>query len=139
MGCRNCELACSYYKSNGFNKDDANIKVELYPSERIIVTQVCMQCESAPCIDVCPTRALTRDEKTNAVKLNKDKCIGCKACVQVCPFGSIEFSTMTRAIHKCDLCDGDPKCVNFCQANALEFIDISKVALQRRKQMFKII
>ena len=135
-GCKNCELACAYYGNGSFNRDDSKIKVTLYPLEKVIATQLCMQCDSAPCMAVCPTQALTRDKNTNAVILDKEKCIGCKECISVCPFGNIEFNYKTKIVQKCDLCGGDPKCVRFCQSNALNFIEINEISSKRRKQIF---
>jgi Fe-S-cluster-containing hydrogenase component 2 len=80
---------------------------------------VCMQCEDAPCIPVCPSGALVRATDTNAVVVVKDRCVGCRMCALACPFGAINY--WDGKAQKCDLCGGDPECVRFCAPGALRF------------------
>jgi Fe-S-cluster-containing dehydrogenase component len=54
------------------------------------VPTLCLQCEKAYCVEVCPTPALTKNDQTGVVDFDKDKCIGCKQCIIACPWGSIK-------------------------------------------------
>ncbi len=133
VGCRNCEQACSLYGTGGFDRDDSNIRVDIYPGERLISTLTCMQCESPPCMDICPSGALKQVSPTNAVVVDESRCVGCKMCMMACPFGNIHFSTDRHVIQKCNLCEGDPKCVRFCMSEALNYIEAEDVSELKRK------
>jgi Fe-S-cluster-containing hydrogenase component 2 len=52
-------------------------------------------------------------------------CEGCKTCVDACTLGCIHFEGKRRVAAKCDLCQGDPKCVKNCMAKALNYCDIN--------------
>jgi Fe-S-cluster-containing hydrogenase component 2 len=93
----------------------------------------CQQCEDAPCINVCPVKAISRDENLDYVKIDYDICIGCRACVSACPFGAMSFDVIGRKVVKCDLCDGDPQCVRFCEVKALEYVDADRVSVVKKK------
>ena len=108
IGCRTCELVCSFGHYEQFSPRLANITVLEY--------------EAATCMKVCPVKAITRDEN-GACVINYDKCIGCKMCKSACPLGNMSYSTRLRRVFKCDLCGGDPKCVRFCPGGALLFAD----------------
>lgn len=51
----------------------------------------CMQCENAPCLNVCPVAATYRDESGN-VLVDQDRCIGCRMCMAACPYGARYFN-----------------------------------------------
>jgi Fe-S-cluster-containing hydrogenase component 2 len=86
------------------------------------VPVMCMQCEEAACLKVCPVGAFYQDEN-GAVVMCDDKCIVCKLCVSACPLGNISFSPINRKVFKCDLCSGDPKCAKFCSPGAIRYVD----------------
>jgi len=82
---------------------------------------------------VCPVKAITRDEKLSRVMVNQDICIGCRSCVTVCPFGAMNFNVIDRKNFKCDLCDGDPQCVRFCEVKAVDYVDADRVSTAKKK------
>jgi Fe-S-cluster-containing dehydrogenase component len=133
VGCQNCELACSFYQIGDFRRERSNIWVSFYPEERFIVTLTCVQCEKPACKTVCPTRALRRDPETQAILVDEYRCIGCRMCMQVCPFGNIQMNPERRVIQKCNLCEGDPKCVRFCMGQAISFVDVDDLPEGKRK------
>ncbi len=81
---------------------------------------------------VCPAHAISRDEKTNAVVLDQEKCAGCKMCILACPYGNIHFDHVKLVSHKCDLCGGDPRCVTHCISGALQFEDVEDAVTRKR-------
>jgi len=135
VGCRNCEYACSFVQGGDFSSEQANIRVNIYPHERFIATMVCLQCETPYCLQICPSAAIRRSPETNAVVVDQRQCIGCRMCMQACPFGNIFFDAGRRAVRKCDLCDGDPNCVKFCMTQALDFIEMEDLPAQKRKDI----
>jgi len=82
---------------------------------------------------VCPVKAITRDEKLSRVMVNHNVCIGCRSCVAVCPFGAMNFSAIDRKNFKCDLCDGDPQCVRFCEVKAVDYLEADRVTALKKK------
>jgi carbon-monoxide dehydrogenase iron sulfur subunit len=135
VGCRNCEYACSFIKTGDFKSEQANICVNVYPEERFVSTLVCSQCETPYCLRICPCAAIRRDHETHAVVVDALQCMGCRMCMQACPFGNIFWDVRRRAVRKCDLCDGDPNCVKFCMTQALDFVEVNDLPAQKRKDL----
>ena len=117
VGCRNCEMACAFEKSqSSCEVEFANIRINDYIKERFVVPMTCFHC----------------DEKTNAVVLDQEKCAGCKMCILACPYGNIHFDHVKLVSHKCDLCGGDPRCVTHCISGALQFEDVEDAVTRKR-------
>lgn len=85
---------------------------------------VCPQCTNAPCRHFCPAKVITRDEKTGAIVIAREHCIGCGLCVTACPNDAIFLDTERGKAVKCELCGGDPLCVKNCPTEALEMIPV---------------
>jgi carbon-monoxide dehydrogenase iron sulfur subunit len=134
-GCRLCEMACSVKHTGANNPARSRIHVVKWPLEGFELPMLCQQCEDAPCIAVCPVDALSQDPILGRVALNYDLCIGCKLCVAACPFGGMGIDTAVRRVIKCDLCDGDPICVRFCDPGALRFMPASAVTLLKKREV----
>ena len=122
IGCRTCELACSFGHYGQFNPKMANVTVMEYEKAAVAIPVMCLQCEDACCEKVCPVHAISTDANGARV-MNYDKCIGCKTCLNACPLGNISFHPAVRKVFKCDLCGGDPKCAKFCPGGAITFVD----------------
>lgn len=105
-----------------------------WEAEGLYIPMTCQQCQDAPCLNVCPVKAISRDETTAQVSVDYDICIGCRSCVSACPFGAMSFNPTDRKIFKCDLCDGDPQCVRFCEVKAVDFIEADRVAHMKKRK-----
>lgn len=117
-GCRTCELACAI--SHGEPMRPARSRIRAFTfSEKENVPVMCLQCEDAACVKVCPVEALARNARTGAVEVSTERCVRCMLCVSACPFGNICEDQGTGRIVKCDLCGGDPICAKFCPSGAL--------------------
>ncbi len=132
-GCRTCEMVCSAKHDGVLNPMRSRIKVMKWEAEGLYVPMSCQQCQDAPCMNVCPVKAISRDEDMARVMVDYDVCIGCRACVAVCPFGAMSFNTIDKQVFKCDLCDGDPQCARFCDVHAIEYIDADEVATDKKR------
>ena len=127
VGCESCEQACSVKKTEMVNPALSRIGIVRKQLGVENIPIVCQQCEEdAPCMVVCPVKAISRDQELNRVTVNYNMCIGCRMCVASCPFGGMEFDEINRKVFKCDLCDGDPVCVKFCQHEAIQCLDASE-------------
>ena len=136
-GCRLCELVCSVWHDHVSSPIRSQIRVIKWEADGIYVPIACQQCEDAPCVIGCPAKALTRNMEMGRVEINYDKCIGCRSCVSVCPFGALHFVSTDRKVIKCDLCDGDPQCVRFCDTKAVDLVDAGDVSLQKGREAAK--
>lgn len=133
-GCRLCELVCSVKNTGMSNPSRSRIHIIKWEMEGFELPMVCQQCESAPCMAVCPVDALSRDGDLGRVVIDYDLCIGCKLCVAACPFGGMGIDTVAKKVIKCELCDGDPACVKFCQPQALQYVPASTVNLRKKRE-----
>ena len=132
-GCRLCELVCAVSHDGKSNPTRSRIRVIKWEAEGLYIPMSCQQCEDAPCLNVCPVKAIARDEDMGRVYIDYDVCIGCRACVGVCPFGAMSFNAIDKKVFKCDLCDGDPQCVKFCEEKAVDFVDADQVGLLKSR------
>ena len=132
-GCRTCEAVCSAMHIGASNPSRSRIHVVKWEWDGFMMPFACQQCQDAPCVVACPVKALSRDEKLGRVLHNSDRCIGCRLCVTVCPFGGMGYDSIARKVIKCDFCDGDPVCARFCSTRAIQFVDASKANLLKTR------
>jgi Fe-S-cluster-containing hydrogenase component 2 len=137
-GCRRCEVVCSFVNHDECNPSLSRIKIVKVEKNGINLPMVCQHCETPVCMDVCPVNALIREEKTHAIILTSDLCIGCRACMIICPYGAISIDPETRSILKCNLCGGDPECVKVCEPKALDFVDADKADMFRKRSAMEL-
>ncbi len=89
----------------------------------------CNHCENAPCVNECPTGALYHVEG-GIVRLDPDRCIGCRACTRTCPYNAIYINPRTGKADKCSFCEHliekglEPACVAACPTGARIFGDL---------------
>jgi Fe-S-cluster-containing hydrogenase component 2 len=132
--CRSCELVCSLTHEGEFNPARARVTVLAWESEGHSVPTMCLQCEEAGCMAICPARAISEDGSSGARLVNELTCVKCRMCIQICPFGSNSYDEKGHKILKCDLCGGEPQCAKFCPSGALVYGERSTVNVARRLQ-----
>jgi len=131
VGCCVCEYACSFEKEKAFNPVKSRIRVvRLAPVINMSVT--CRLCEDAPCVTACPREALTQSKETGVIMVDQDKCNGCGWCIEACDYGAIMLHPDKKVVFVCDLCEGDPKCVEWCPEEALDFVTKDVLAQKAR-------
>ena len=120
-GCRCCELACSGRHENEFAPARARVQIRSSREKHASFIDVCTQCAEEACVDACPEGAIARDPADGVVKIDYDLCTQCLLCVDACPYNAMFVDVATGLPIKCDLCGGDPECVQFCRPQALTF------------------
>jgi len=106
------------------------------------VPKLCNQCENPPCVQVCPVRATFKTED-GVILVDSNRCIGCRYCIQACPYGARYLHPETHTADKCTLCYHRiskgllPACVEVCPTQARIFGDTHSLAspLMRLKRM----
>ena len=148
MACHTCEIACAIAHSS--SKDltkmveqgetpGYRVNVEAYGDRAVPIN--CQHCEEPACVMACPTGAIHRAGEGGPVLYDEERCIGCRLCVQACPFGVITISTDGKRVLKCDLCVERlakhklPACVSACPTKALEFTDAEVSNREKRKKL----
>lgn len=95
VGCGACVIGCKQengttsgiYWCNVYTKE-----VGQYPSSKVsFLPSACMHCDNAPCVKACPTKA-TYQREDGIVSINFDKCIGCRACINACPYNARHYN-----------------------------------------------
>lgn len=111
-------LACSMKHHNVINPSLSRVKVMRYEDQALNVPILCMACDNAPCIKVCPMNARVR-QANGTVATDTTVCIGCRACIYICPVGSPSVNPVNGQTMTCDMCmddDGaEPWCVTACK------------------------
>jgi protein NrfC len=146
QGCVSCMLACSLIHEGVESLSLSRIQImqnsfESFPDDLTI--EQCRQCVDPACVKGCPAGALTADARYGNVRMvDKEKCIGCGACYDACPFtpsraflaADREYDDEAKS-RKCDLCasapyhwdevgggpDGKQACVAVCPVGAIMF------------------
>jgi Fe-S-cluster-containing hydrogenase component 2 len=131
--CHSCELACSLFHEEEFNPARARVEVRSWDRNTHSTSMMCMQCEEAGCMAICPAAAIGEDAASGARLINAQKCIKCQMCLQACPFGSNRYDARARKILKCDLCGGDPQCARACPSGAIVYGERNTVNVAKRR------
>ena len=129
-GCKTCEAACSLKNTGRVQPTRSRIKVIRYEKRgeyHNYIPMVCQQCTTPLCMEACPTNAISRNETTGAMIVDQDACVGCRVCSMACPIGGISIDPVSNTAFKCDLCDGDPECVKYCDIEALTYVSLDKL------------
>jgi tetrathionate reductase subunit B len=135
VGCHACTVACKTEFEVPLGKNRSwveSIEKGSYPDvSRSFLPRLCNHCSKPQCVTVCPTGATYKREEDGIVVVDEDLCIGCKYCIQACPYDARFINPMTGTADKCDFClhrvekGLAPSCVNTCQGEARVFGDMN--------------
>jgi len=136
IDCRACMVACSVENKIPMNKtriwvSGIGLKGKYPDLNRASMVYHCMHCNEPDCLSACPVGAYSKRED-GPVIYDADKCIGCRYCMNACPFGVPHFDydkglVPGAFIDKCTMCPQridiglEPACVATCPTDALTF------------------
>ncbi len=137
IGCHACTVACKTEHQVPVGQFRTWVKYVdqgSFPnSTRDFGVMRCNHCTDAPCVKICPTKALyQRDD--GIVDFDRDRCIGCKSCMQGCPYDAIYIDEDTHTAAKCNFCahridsDLEPACVVVCPTHSIWVGDLDDPA-----------
>jgi Fe-S-cluster-containing hydrogenase component 2 len=141
-GCRQCEVVCSLYHFGECNPERSAIRVLRRERDGLVdsIPIVCQQCNNGPCIHACPNGAISHLNENGPVIIDMGKCSGCGECLKACPAGCIFMDNKTNRAICCDLCGGEPKCVDLCHSISLKLSrDEEKKGFERAHEISLII
>ena len=120
-GCKLCALICSLTKIGACNPVRSRIRIADWKEKGSVVPILCQDCEEPVCMPSCPEDAITRNQETGAVEIERDLCTNCKTCIKICPYGGPAFDPVAKEVVMCDHCGGNPACVEVCMRDALVY------------------
>jgi len=128
IGCHACTVACKAENEvpvGDFRTWVTYTEKGRFPAiRRHFAVLRCNHCSSAPCVTICPVNALGK-RRDGIVDLDRDACIGCRACMQGCPYDAIYLNEDTGSAEKCHYCAHrveqglEPACVIVCPESAI--------------------
>ncbi len=128
IGCHACTVACKEENRvplGAFRTWVKYVERGAFPDTRRYFSVLrCNHCDAAPCVTICPTVALYR-RADGIVDFDRDLCIGCKSCMQACPYDALYIDPETNTAAKCNYCAHrievglEPACVIVCPEQAI--------------------
>ena len=128
IGCHACTTACKSEHDVAIGVNRTYVKQvekgEFPDTRRIFSVMRCNHCTDAPCVEICPVEALFIRED-GIVDFDNNRCIGCKSCMQACPYDALYIDPNTNTAAKCNYCahrvdvGREPACVTVCPEHAI--------------------
>ncbi len=128
IGCHACTVACKEEHQVPLGVFRTWVKYiekgEFPHTSRHFGVLRCNHCDSAPCVTICPTHALYR-RSDGIVDFDNQSCIGCKSCMQACPYDALYIDPNSNTAAKCNFCahrveaNLEPACVIVCPTQAI--------------------
>lgn len=128
IGCHACTVACKEEHQVPIGVFRTWVKYvetgEFPQTKRHFGVMRCNHCDDAPCIEICPTHSLFR-RSDGIVDFDNRRCIGCKSCMQACPYDALYIDPNSNTAAKCNFCahrvekNIEPACVIVCPTQAI--------------------
>jgi len=128
IGCHACTVACKTEHEIPIGQFRTWVKYvdkgQFPDTTREFGVMRCNHCTDAPCVTICPTKSLYKRDD-GIVDFDSERCIGCKSCMQACPYDAIYIDEDTHTAAKCNFCahrvdEGlEPACVVVCPTHSI--------------------
>jgi Fe-S-cluster-containing dehydrogenase component/formate-dependent nitrite reductase membrane component NrfD len=128
IGCHACTVACKTEHGVELGVFRTWVKYiergEFPDTRRHFSVLRCNHCTDAPCVEICPVTALFKRED-GIVDFDPQRCIGCKACLNGCPYDALYIDPQSQTAAKCNFCAHrvdvglKPACEIVCPAEAI--------------------
>ena len=108
-GCDACVVACKDWKDIPAGAVAlcriASLEEGSFPNPSLsFYPLLCYHCAQPPCVDACPTGAISKRSEDGVVVVEGDLCVpGCRLCRDACPHHVPQFAADSPA-RLCDLC-----------------------------------
>jgi formate dehydrogenase iron-sulfur subunit len=146
IGCQACAAACK--EINGLPGEpeeelSATAFTVVKEKDSLFYRRLCMHCNEPTCASVCPVGAFEKTPE-GAVIYQAHKCIGCRYCMQACPFSIPTYEWKKRApkVQKCIMCYHErlqkgeiPACAEACPTGATTFGDREELIREARQRI----
>ena len=151
IGCHSCTVACKTENRVPLGVNRTWVKYvekgKFPQARRVFQVTRCNHCEKPPCVEICPVSAMFQ-RRDGIVDFNPDQCIGCKACMQACPYDAIYLDPARNTTAKCHYCAHrvevglQPACVTVCPEQAIIAGDLddsaSEIALLLGREAVRV-
>ena len=128
LGCHLCEYNCAFANSGGADMAETLKGRRIYPrihieeKDKISYAVSCRHCDDPICVKSCIAGAISKTD--GVVRIDRSKCVGCRTCILVCPYGALSPDE-SGVMQKCELClensCGKPACVRGCPNHAIVY------------------
>ena len=145
IGCHACTVACKAENDVPLGNFRTWVKYTesgSFPEvRRSFAVLRCNQCTQAPCVEICPVHALEK-RADGIVDVDPERCIGCKSCMQGCPYDALYLNDESGTAEKCHFCAHRteiglaPACAVVCPTEAIipgDFDDPGSAVAELRK------
>ena len=134
INCKTCEIACKDFHDAATGRRIRKVRSfeggEFPAVFAYNVSMLCNHCEDPACVKGCPAGAYSKRSEDGIVVHDPEKCIGCRYCTWLCPYGAPQYDAREGRVRKCNLCLGEPApvCVAACPMRAIEVGPLTEIA-----------
>ncbi len=138
INCKTCEIACKDFHDAPVGCRMRRVRSfeggEFPHVFAYNISMACNHCEEPACVQHCPAGAYSKRPQDGVVVHDPERCIGCRYCTWVCPYGAPQYDPAEGRIRKCNLCVEEidagrmPVCVTSCPMRAIEIGVLAEIS-----------